>query len=66
MKSRYPHFSFACGARLLLSLVVSASTNFAQNVGGFIHGKTQNVQQTSPAAPVVNVASDTASFLLLK
>ena len=32
----------------------STATSFAQNVGGFIHAKIQNFQQTSAAAPVVN------------
>ena len=42
---------------LLLALIVSTASGFAQNVGGFIHGKIQNFQQTSSAAPVVNSAA---------
>ena len=56
MKSRCPHSSSARWTLLLLALTVSTATSFAQNVGGFIHGKIQNFQQTSPAAPVVNSA----------
>ena len=41
---------------LLLAFTVSTATGFAQNVSGFIHGKIQNFQQTSSAAPVVNSA----------
>jgi hypothetical protein len=55
MKSRCPNSS-ARWTLLLLALAVSTATSFAQNVGGFIHGKIQNFQQTSPAAPVVNSA----------
>jgi hypothetical protein len=55
MKSRYPHSSSARWTLLvLLALTVSTATSFAQNVGGFIHAKIQNFQQTSSAAPVVN------------
>ncbi|MEY2489589.1 MAG: hypothetical protein QOC70_1531 [Verrucomicrobiota bacterium] len=54
MKSRCPHSSSARWTLLLLALAVSTATGFAQNVAGFIHGKIQNFQQTSPAAPVVN------------
>jgi hypothetical protein len=57
MKSRCPHSFSACWTFLLLALLVSTATSFAQNVGGFVHGKIQNFQQTSPAAPVVNVAA---------
>ena len=57
MKSSRPHSSSACWTLLLLSLFVSTATSFAQNVGGFLHGKIQNFQQTSPAAPVVNAAA---------
>ena len=52
-----PHSSSAGWTVLLLALAASTATGFAQNVGGFIHGKIQNFQQTSPAAPVVNAAS---------
>jgi len=41
----------------LCFLLGSAATSVAQNVGGFIHGKIQNFQQTSPAAPVANTTS---------
>ena len=41
----------------LCFLLGSAETSVAQNVGGFIHGKIQNFQQTSPAAPVANATS---------
>jgi hypothetical protein len=57
MKSSRPHSSSACWTFLLLALFVSTVTSFAQNVGGFLHGKIQNFEQTSPAAPVVNAAS---------
>jgi hypothetical protein len=43
-------------ALLLLALIASASTSFGQNVSGFLLGKIQNFQQTSPSAPVVNAA----------
>ena len=56
MKSRCPRSSPARWTLLLLALTLSAATSFAQNVGGFIHGKIQNFQQTSSAAPVVNSA----------
>ena len=56
MKSRCPHSSSTRWTLLLLALTVSTATSFAQNVGGFIHGKIQNFQQTSPANPVVNAA----------
>ncbi len=56
MKSCCPHSSFARWTLLLLALTVSTATGFAQNVSGFIHGKIQNFQQTSSAAPVVNSA----------
>ena len=56
MKSRCPHSSSARWTLLLLALTVSTATGFAQNVSGFIHGKIQNFQQTSSAAPVVNSA----------
>jgi len=57
MKSPRPHSYSACGTFLLLALFVCTTTSFAQNVGGFLHGKIQNFQQTSPAAPVVNAAA---------
>src|SRR3979411_850587 len=57
MKCRCPHSSFVRWTVLLLALAVSTATGFAQNVGGFIHGKIQNFQQTSPAPPVVNSAA---------
>ncbi len=41
---------------LLLALTLCAATSFAQNVGGFLHGKIQNFQQTSSAAPVSDAA----------
>src|SRR3954452_7456163 len=41
---------------LVLALTVTAGTSFAQNVAGFLHGKIQNFQQTSSAAPVANAA----------
>ena len=56
MKSRCPHSSSARWTLLLLALTLSTATGFAQNVSGFIHGKIQNFQQTSSAAPVVNSA----------
>src|SRR5476649_1535772 len=56
MKSRCPHSSSTRWTLLFLALTVSTATSFAQNVGGFVHGKIQNFQQTSPAAPVVNAA----------
>ena len=40
-----------------LLLAASAATSGAQNVAGFIHGKIQNFQQTSSAAPIVNAAT---------
>ena len=57
MKSRCPHSSSARWTLLLLVLTVSTATSVAQNVAGFIHGKIQNFQQTSSAAPVVNSAA---------
>jgi hypothetical protein len=56
MKSRPSHFLSARWIVLLLAFTLSTATGFAQNVGGFVHGKIQNFQQTSPAAPVVNAA----------
>jgi hypothetical protein len=56
VKSRLPHFSSARWTILVLALTVSTATSFAQNVAGFLHGKIQNFQQTSAAAPVVNAA----------
>src|ERR1700730_4397132 len=56
MKSRCPHSLPVRWTLLLLALTVSTATGFAQNVGGFIHGKIQNFQQTSSAVPVVNSA----------
>jgi hypothetical protein len=56
MQSRFPSTSSARSIILLLAIVSTAS-GFAQNVGGFIHGKIQNFQQTSSAAPVVNSAA---------
>jgi len=56
LKSR----SLLSHARLVLALCFllgSAATSVAQNVAGFIHGKIQNFQQTSPAAPVANATS---------
>jgi hypothetical protein len=41
----------------LLALTVSITTSFAQNVGGFILAKIQNLQQTSSAAPVANATA---------
>lgn len=57
MKSSRPYSSSPCWTFLLLALFASTATSFAQNVGGFLHGKIQNFQQTSPAVPVVNAAA---------
>jgi len=57
MKSSRPHSSTACWTLFLLVLAASTVTGLAQNVAGFLHGKIQNFQQTSPAAPVVNAAA---------
>jgi Dockerin type I domain len=56
MKSRCPHSPSARWTLLVLAVTLSTATGFAQNVSGFIHGKIQNFQQTSSAAPVVNSA----------
>jgi hypothetical protein len=56
MKSRCLHTSFARWALAILLLTASTATSLAQNVAGFIHGKIQNFQQTSSAAPVMNSA----------
>src|ERR1051325_893453 len=39
---------------IILLFLTSAASSQAQNVAGFVHGKIQNFQQTSSAAPVVN------------
>src|ERR1700690_4240447 len=57
MKSRRLHSSLARWTLLLFVLIVSTATSFAQNVAGFVLGKIQNFQQTSPAVPVVNSAA---------
>jgi hypothetical protein len=57
MKSSRLHSSTACWTLFLLVLAASSGTGLAQNVAGFLHGKIQNFQQTSPAAPVVNAAA---------
>src|SRR6266446_3283737 len=54
MKSRCPFPSFARWTLVVLLLTASTVTGVAQSVSGFIHGKIQNFQQTSSAAPVVN------------
>jgi hypothetical protein len=56
MKSRCRYSSTGRWTLLVLALTVSTATSFAQNVAGFLHGKIQNFQQTSAAAPVVNAA----------
>ena len=56
MRSHPLHFSSARWPLVLLALVLAATTGFAQNVGGFIHGKAQNFLQTSSTAPVVDTA----------
>jgi hypothetical protein len=56
VKSHCPHSFSARWTLLVLALNISAATGFAQNVAGFLHGKIQNFQQTSSAAPVVNAA----------
>ena len=56
LKSYLPLFAARFASAFLL-LVVSTATSLAQNVAGFIHGKIQNFQQTSPAAPVANATS---------
>jgi len=53
VKSRCLHSFFARWTLLVLALTLATATSFAQNVAGFLHGKIQNFQQTSPAAPVV-------------
>ena len=57
MKSHCPHSSSVLWTLLLLAFTASTATSFAQNVSGFVHGKIQNFQQTSPAAPIVNSAA---------
>ncbi|MFZ1220439.1 MAG: hypothetical protein WAO00_14180 [Chthoniobacterales bacterium] len=57
MKSRLPRLCAPRGTLFLVALAVSTATGFAQNVGGFIHGKIQNFQQTSPTPPVANSAA---------
>jgi hypothetical protein len=57
MKSSRPHFASRFWTLLLLVLAASTGTGLAQNVAGFLHGKIQNFQQTSPAAPVANAAA---------
>ncbi len=57
MKLSRPHSSVVCWTLLFLVLAASTVTGLAQNVAGFLHGKIQNFQQTSPAAPVVNAAA---------
>jgi hypothetical protein len=57
MKSSRPRSYPACWTLLLLVFAASTVTGLAQNVGGFLHGKIQNFQQTSPAVPVVNAAA---------
>lgn len=54
MKSPRPHCSSLRWTLLLLALTFFTGSGFAQNVSGFLHGKIQNFQQTSSAAPVVN------------
>ncbi len=57
MRPRFPTTSSARSLVFFLALIVSSAGGFAQNVGGFIHGKIQSFQQTSSAAPVVNSAA---------
>src|SRR5437762_3805516 len=51
--------SYSRSVRMMLFLVLtfSAGSSFAQNVAGFVLGKIQNFQQTSPAAPVMNATA---------
>ena len=58
MKSNCRPQSYLAGWMfVLLAFFAFAATGVAQEVGGFLHGKIQNFQQTSPAAPVVNAAA---------
>src|SRR5438105_963687 len=57
MKSSRPCSSPFRWALAFLLLAASTATSSAQNVAGFIHGKIQNFQQTSSAAPIVNAAA---------
>ena len=41
---------------LFLTFTISAASSLAQNVSSVVHGKIQNFQQTSSAAPVANAA----------
>ncbi|MDQ6655902.1 MAG: dockerin type I domain-containing protein [Verrucomicrobiota bacterium] len=54
MKSCRRVRSFPRWSLLFLALALSAASSFGQNVGGFLHAKIQNFQQTSPAAPVAD------------
>ena len=51
-----PRSSSARWTLVVLALNISVATGGAQNVSGFLHGKIQNFQQISAAAPVVNAA----------
>jgi hypothetical protein len=43
-------------ARLALAFLLIAGSGFGQTVGGFVHRKIQNFEQTSAAAPAVDAA----------
>ena len=57
MKSSRPCSSPFRWVLAFLLLAASTANSGAQNVAGFIHGKIQNFQQTSSAAPVMNATA---------
>ena len=59
MRSCWVRFRAARQISVLIALNLCAATGFAQNVGGFVHAKIQNFEQSSPAPPPM---SPTAPF----